>query len=86
MEERSERLSQLSHERRKRKQSETNEERTARVTKIAARKQARISTPSEEENAVRLQRQRKQARLRMQALRRKKLEIAALHSPVVSDT
>ena len=46
----------------------------------------RISTLSEEENAVRLQRQREQARLRMQALRRKRLEIAALHSPVVSDT
>ena len=86
MEERSERLSQLSRKRRKRKQSETNEERIARVTKIAARKQARISTLSEEENAVRLQRQREQARLRMQALRRKRLEIAALHSPVVSDT
>ena len=86
MEERSERLSQLSRKRRKRKQSETNEERIARVTKIAARKQARISTLSEEENAARLQRQREQARLRIQALRRRRLEIAALHSPVVSDT
>ena len=85
MDERSERLSKLSRNRRKRKQNETNEERTARVTKIAARKQARISSLSEEENAARLQRQREQARLRMQALRRKRLQIAALQSPVVSD-
>ena len=86
VDERSERLSQLSCKRRKRKQNETNEERAARVSKITARKQARVSSLSEEENTVRVQRQREQARLRMQALRRKRLQIAALQSTVESNT
>ena len=86
VDEHSERLSHHSCNRKKRKQNETSEERAARVSKIAARKQARISSLSEEENAVRLQRQREQSRLRMQALRRKRLQIAALQSPVESNT
>ena len=82
MEERSERLSQLSHNRRKRKQNETSEERAARVSKTAARKKARVSSLSEEERIVREQRQREQTRLRVQALRRKRQQIAELQSSV----
>ena len=83
--ERSKRLSQLSHNRRKRKQNETSEERAARVSRIAARKQARMSSLTEEESAVRQQRQREQTRLRVQALRRKREQMVALQSSVVPD-
>ena len=82
MEERSERLSQLSHNKRKRKQNETSEERAARVSKTAARKKTRVSSLSEEECIVREQRQREQTRLRVQALRRKRQQIAELQSCV----
>ena len=82
MEERSERLSQLSHNRRKRKQNETSEERAARVSKTAARKKTKVSSLSEEEHIVREQRQREQTRLRVQALRRKRQQIAELQSSV----
>ena len=82
MEEKSERLSQFSRNRRKRKRNETSEERAARVSKTAARKKARVSSLSEEEHIVREQRQREQTRLRVQALRRKRQKIAKLQSSV----
>ena len=75
LEERSEKLSQIYRNRRKRKQNETSEERAARVHKTAAKK-ARVSRLSEEESILRQQRQREQTRLRFQALRRKRQQIA----------
>ena len=83
--ERSKRLSQLSHNRRKKKQNETSEERVARVSNSAARKKARMPSLTEEERAVRQQRQREQTRLRVQALRRKRQQIVALQSSVEPD-
>ena len=85
IDERSERLSQISHKRRMRKQNETSEERATRVSRIAARKQARMSSLSKEERILRQQLQRKQTRLRVQALRRKRQQIVALQSSVEPD-
>ena len=58
--------SHLSHNRRKRKQN------AARVPKTPARKRLEFFSPSEEERILRQQQQRKQTRLRVQALRRKR--------------
>ena len=85
MGERSERLSQISRKWRMRKKNETSEERAARVSRIAARKQARMSSLNEKERILRQQQQRKQTRLRGQALRRKRQQIVALQSSVEPD-
>ena len=69
----------------KKKKNETSEERAARVSRVAARKQARISSLSKEERILRQQQQREQTRLRVQALRRKRQQIVALQSSVEPD-